>query len=105
MASRGINKVILIGNLGADPEVRYTQSNTAIATLSIATSETWKDRSEEHTSELQSRPHLVCRLLLEKKKIANEAVFLRMRKNVDANLHGSAGLCSRANRHSTFDVV
>src|SRR5690606_4851908 len=44
MASRGINKVILIGNLGADPEVRYTQSNTAIATLSIATSETWKDK-------------------------------------------------------------
>src|SRR5690554_417673 len=44
MASRGINKVILIGNLGADPEVRYTQNNTAIANLSIATSETWKDK-------------------------------------------------------------
>lgn len=44
MASRGINKVILIGNLGADPEVRYTQSNTAIANISIATSETWKDK-------------------------------------------------------------
>lgn len=43
--SKGINKVILIGNLGADPEVRYTQSNTAIATLSIATSETWKDKA------------------------------------------------------------
>lgn len=44
MASRGINKVILIGNLGAKPEIRYTQSNTAIANLSIATSETWKDK-------------------------------------------------------------
>jgi single-strand DNA-binding protein len=44
MASRGINKVILIGNLGQDPEVRYTQSNTAIANISIATSETWKDK-------------------------------------------------------------
>jgi len=44
MASRGINKVILIGNLGADPEVRYTQNSTAIANLSIATSETWKDK-------------------------------------------------------------
>jgi single-strand DNA-binding protein len=42
--SRGINKVILIGNLGADPEVRYTQNSTAIANLSIATSETWKDK-------------------------------------------------------------
>lgn len=44
MASRGINKVILIGNLGADPEIRYTQNNTAIANLSIATSESWKDK-------------------------------------------------------------
>lgn len=44
MASRGINKVILIGNLGADPEIRYTQSNTAIANISIATSESWKDK-------------------------------------------------------------
>ena len=42
--ARGINKVILIGNLGADPEVRYTQNSTAIANLSIATSETWKDK-------------------------------------------------------------
>lgn len=44
MASRGINKVILVGNLGADPEVRYTQNSTAIANLSIATSEAWKDK-------------------------------------------------------------
>lgn len=44
MASRGVNKVILIGNLGSDPEVRYTQNSTAIANLSIATSESWKDK-------------------------------------------------------------
>ena len=44
MASRGVNKVILVGNLGADPEMRYTQNSTAIANLSIATSETWKDK-------------------------------------------------------------
>lgn len=45
MASRGVNKVILIGNLGADPDVRYTQSSTPIANLSIATSESWKDKA------------------------------------------------------------
>ncbi len=39
-----VNKVIIIGNLGADPEIRYTQSGTAVATLSIATSRKWKDR-------------------------------------------------------------
>ena len=44
MASRGINKVILIGNLGQDPEVRYTANGDAIANISLATSETWKDK-------------------------------------------------------------
>ncbi len=41
----GLNKVILIGNLGRDPEVRYSQSGAAIATFSIATSESWKDKN------------------------------------------------------------
>lgn len=41
----GINKVIIIGNLGKDPEMRYTPSGTAIASFSIATSETWKDKN------------------------------------------------------------
>ena len=45
MASRGINKVILVGNLGNDPEIRYTPSGSAIANLSVATSEQWKDRN------------------------------------------------------------
>lgn len=40
----GINKAILVGNLGADPEVRYTQSNQAVANLRIATNEAWTDR-------------------------------------------------------------
>jgi single-strand DNA-binding protein len=42
--ARGINKVILIGNLGADPETRYTPSGTAITNLRLATTEAWKDR-------------------------------------------------------------
>lgn len=44
MASRGINKVILVGNLGNDPEIRYSQAGAAITNISIATSETWKDK-------------------------------------------------------------
>lgn len=44
MASRGVNKVILVGNLGNDPEVRYTQGGAAITNISVATSETWKDK-------------------------------------------------------------
>ncbi|MEE2770274.1 MAG: single-stranded DNA-binding protein [Pseudomonadota bacterium] len=42
--SKGINKVILVGNLGQDPEVRYTGSGAAVANISIATSERWKDK-------------------------------------------------------------
>lgn len=44
MASRGVNKVILIGNLGADPEVRYMPNGGAVASLRLATSESWKDK-------------------------------------------------------------
>lgn len=44
MASRGINKVIIVGNLGNDPEIRYMQNNNAVANLSIATSESWNDQ-------------------------------------------------------------
>src|SRR5699024_12825226 len=43
--SRGINKVILVGRLGNDPDVRYTASGSAVTTISIATSESWKDRN------------------------------------------------------------
>lgn len=43
-----LNKVMLIGRLGQDPEVRYTQSNTAVATLSVATSERYKDGNGEY---------------------------------------------------------
>ena len=44
MASRGINKVILIGNLGQDPEVRYMPSGGAVTNITLATSETWRDK-------------------------------------------------------------
>ena len=42
--ARGINKVILIGNLGADPEVKYLPSGSAVANVTLATSESWKDK-------------------------------------------------------------
>ena len=42
--SRGVNKAIIVGNLGNDPEVRRTQSGSAVATISVATSESWTDK-------------------------------------------------------------
>lgn len=44
MASKGVNKVILVGNLGNDPEVKYMPNGNAVANLSLATSESWKDQ-------------------------------------------------------------
>ena len=44
MATRGVNKVILVGNLGNDPETRFLPSGGAVTNLSLATSETWKDK-------------------------------------------------------------
>jgi|JI102314A2RNA_FD_contig_123_31193_length_1137_multi_4_in_2_out_0_1 single-strand DNA-binding protein len=42
--ARGVNKVILIGNLGSDPELRYTPSGSAVANINLATTETWRDK-------------------------------------------------------------
>jgi single-strand DNA-binding protein len=50
--ARGVNKVIIVGNLGDDPNTRYTAAGTAITSLSIATSEAWKDKT---TGEKQER--------------------------------------------------
>jgi single-strand DNA-binding protein len=44
MAGRGVNKAIIVGNVGQDPEVRYMPSGSAVAELSVATTESWKDK-------------------------------------------------------------
>ena len=51
MARSGINKVILVGNLGQDPDVKYTAGGAAVTTLSIATSESWKDKDTGNEQE------------------------------------------------------
>ncbi|NMP30360.1 single-stranded DNA-binding protein [Thalassotalea sp. M1531] len=51
MASRGINKVIIVGNLGQDPEVRFMPNGGAVANFTVATSETWKDKQSGEQKE------------------------------------------------------
>ncbi len=55
MASRGINKVILVGNLGNDPEIRYMPNGGAVANITIATSESWRDKA---TGEQREKKYL-----------------------------------------------
>lgn len=58
--ARGVNKVILIGNLGRDPEMRYTQNQQPIANFSLATSEGWTDRATNERRERTEWHRVVC---------------------------------------------
>ena len=58
--ARGINKVTLIGNLGADPEVRYTQGGSAVANLRVATSESWRDKQTNEMKEQTEWHKVAC---------------------------------------------
>jgi single-strand DNA-binding protein len=58
--ARGINKVILVGNVGVDPEVRYMPNGNAVATLSVATSESWKDKVTGEKQERTEWHRVVC---------------------------------------------
>lgn len=51
MASRGVNKVILVGNIGQDPEVKYTASQQAVCNVSIATTDSWTDKTSGEKQE------------------------------------------------------
>ena len=87
-----VNKVILIGNLGSDPEIRYTQSGTAIATFSLATTEKFKDKdgqvkeqTEWHRIVAWSRLAEVCGEYLHKGSKAYIEGKLQTRKWTDQN--------------------
>ena len=58
--ARGINKVILIGNLGRDPETRYTQGGSAVTNFSVATSENWRDKQTGENQERTEWHNVVC---------------------------------------------
>ena len=58
--ARGINKVIIIGNLGRDPETRYAQNGSPVTNFSVATSETWRDRASGENQERTEWHNIVC---------------------------------------------
>ena len=72
--ARGVNKVILIGNLGKDPEIRYTQSGTAVANFTMATTESWggkdgqerQEKTEWHNIVVWARLAEICNQYLSK---------------------------------------
>lgn len=58
--ARGINKVILIGNLGRDPETKYTQSGAPVTNFGVATSDSWKDKQSGNQQERTEWHNIVC---------------------------------------------
>lgn len=86
-----VNKVIIIGNLGRDPEVRYMPSGDAVATLAVATTDTWKDKStgekkeqtEWHRISFFGRVAEVCGQYLKKGSAVYVEGSLRTRKYTD----------------------
>ncbi|MBK9131460.1 MAG: single-stranded DNA-binding protein [Gammaproteobacteria bacterium] len=91
--ARGVNKVILIGNLGKDPEVRYMPSGGAVANVTLATSESWKDkqsgekqeRTEWHTVVFYNRLAEIAGEYLKKGSKVYVEGSLRTRKWQDKN--------------------
>ena len=90
MASRGVNKVILVGNLGQDPEVRYMPNGGAVANITLATSESWRDKATGEMKE-QTEWHRVV-LFGKLAEVASEY----LRKGSQVYIEGSAAARSLA---------
>ncbi|QSA98033.1 single-stranded DNA-binding protein [Methylococcus sp. EFPC2] len=101
MASRGVNKVILIGNLGADPEVRYMPNGGAVTTIRLATSETWKDQSGQQQERTEWHRVVFYRRLAE---IAGEYLKKGGKVYIEGSLRTSQYEKNGEKRYST-DIV
>ncbi len=99
---RGVNKVILIGNLGRDPEVRYTQGGSAVATLNIATSDSWTDQSGQKQERTDWHRVIVWRKLAE---IAKEYLSKGQRVYIEGRIQTRSWDDRDGNKRYTTEIV
>ncbi len=101
--SNGVNKVILVGNLGADPEVRYFPNGGATTKLRVATSESWKDKE---TGQKQERTewHQVC-FFNRLAEIAGEYLQKGSKVYVEGSLRTRKWADKNGNDHYTTEVI
>jgi single-strand DNA-binding protein len=99
---RGVNKVILIGNLGRDPEVRYTQGGSAVATLNIATSDSWTDQSGQKQERTDWHRVVVWRRLAE---IAKEYLSKGNRVYIEGRIQTRSWDDKEGNKRYTTEIV
>lgn len=101
--SKGINKVILIGNLGGDPEIRYMSNGTAVANINIATNESWKDKQ---TGELQERTEWHRVSLFDKlAQIAGEYLKKGAKVYIEGSIRTKKWQDQTGNERSSVEIV
>ena len=84
--SRGVNKVILVGNLGQKPEMRYTATQSAVANISIATTESWKDKESGEMRDKTEWHKVVYFGKLAETVVGNIFAFFRKKRHLSAAL-------------------
>lgn len=102
MARRGVNKVILIGNVGADPELRYTPTGTAVTNFNIATNESWSDSSGERHERTEWHRIVVWRRLAE---ICNQYLRKGSRVYIEGSLQTRSWEGQDGQKRYTTEVV
>ena len=101
--SRGVNKVILVGNLGASPEIRYMPSGSAVANIRIATSESWKDKQSGESQE-RTEWHRVT-LYNRLGEIANEYLKKGSKVYIEGSLRTNKWQDQNGNDRYTTEII
>ena len=102
MARRGINKVILIGNLGADPELKYTPSGSAVSNFTLATNESWVDGKGERQEKTEWHRIVVWGKLAE---ICNEYLKKGSKVYIEGRLQTRSWDGQDGNKRYTTEIV
>ena len=102
MASRGVNKVILIGNLGQDPEVRYMANGNAVANMTVATSESWKDQQGQQHERTEWHRCVMYRRLAE---IAGEYLKKGSKVYLEGRLQTREWQDQQGGKHYTTEII
>ena len=101
--SRGsINKVILIGNLGADPEIRFTPSGAQVANFNIPTTESWNDKNGERQEKAEWHRIVLWRKLAE---VAGQYLKKGSRVYIEGKLQTRTWEDQKVQRHYTTEIV
>lgn len=100
--ARGVNKVILIGNLGQDPEVRYTPNGAAVANITLATSESWKDQQGQFQERTEWHRVVLYKRLAE---IAGEYLRKGSKIYLEGRLRTREWQDQQGSKHYTTEII